>query len=84
MGIVELFWRPGDVLQAAGRINRMGQTKTARINFLTAAGTIEERICEMLQEKQQNISAVLDGGGAEPELDIYSMYLQEIQHRIAA
>lgn len=78
MVIAELPWRPADLTQAIARINRIGQTETAFVYYMIALGTKEERACEVLQEKQQTVSAVLDGGDGSTDLDIHQLLLKEM------
>lgn len=77
VAIGELPWTPGEVEQALARIARIGQTKKCFFWFLIAVGTIEEKLCEMLQRKQKTTSAVLDGKRATNSLDIYDQ-LEEL------
>lgn len=78
-GILEFYWRPSDFIQLEGRTYRIGQKAVSRYNYFVAAGTIEERICEVLQEKQQTISSVLDGGSQLDDLNMYEMLLDELE-----
>lgn len=83
VGFTELWWRPGDHIQAEDRIHRIGQTKVSWIYYLIAGGTIEERLCRILQEKQAVISAVLDGGPVAADLNIYEELLDELEKEVA-
>lgn len=62
MAFAELWWRPGDLVQAEDRLHRMGQDAPTWINYLVATGTIEEKLCQILQDKQEVFRATLDGG----------------------
>lgn len=84
VGFTELWWRPGDHIQAEDRIHRIGQTKVSWIYYLIAGGTIEERLCRILQEKQAVISAVLDGGPVGADLNIYEELLDELEKECAS
>lgn len=75
----ELPWSPGEVLQFEDRLHRIGQKNNVLWNFLIAHDTIEERLCNILQEKQKNVEAVLDGKRAVSDLDIFDELLNEIQ-----
>lgn len=57
----ELTWRPGDHVQAEDRLHRIGTKDTVWSYWLVARGTIEERLCQVLQSKQGAITNVLDG-----------------------
>lgn len=59
--ILELPWTPGELQQAEDRIHRIGQTKGVQIHYLLAAGTIEEKIATLLDQKKKVLGAVLDG-----------------------
>lgn len=47
----DLPWNPMRVEQRIGRIDRIGQTKPVRIVNLAVAGTVEERVLEVLSER---------------------------------
>ena len=70
VGMAELYWRPGDHLQAEDRCHRIGQTKEVNIDYLVAENTIEEHVAAVLQAKQRDINAGLDGGQGN-EMNIY-------------
>ena len=63
LGFAELWWKPGDHLQAEDRPHRIGQKNTVFINYFVGHETIEEVLCEILQRKQQIIREALDGKG---------------------
>jgi SNF2-related domain/Helicase conserved C-terminal domain len=72
------WWNPAVEKQATDRAHRIGQDKPVFVYKLIAAGTIEQRMVE-LQEKKQNIadSILLDGkaGGIQlNESDIESLF----------
>jgi len=73
----ELPWQPGAVTQAEGRPHRIGTVRTVWIYYLVAHGTIEERLCEILQRKQETLSATLDGGSVEGDLDVFDLLLSK-------
>lgn len=81
-GVLQFFWRPGDHLQLEGRLNRIGQTKPVTMHYFVAVGTIEERLCELLQDKQEVISSVLDGGKTPEDLNIFSLLLDELEQGV--
>lgn len=60
----ELAWVPGKHVQAEDRIRGIGRGvrgQKAHSHFLVAKNTIEERLCEINQEKQAVLDQVLDG-----------------------
>ena len=58
----ELFWVPGDILQAEDRIHRLGQRKNAIIEYILASGPTEfdQKLWKLLRKKTQVIQASLD------------------------
>ncbi len=76
---VELDWRPGVHLQAEDRPHRIGQTGPVWIHYLVAHGTIEEKLCSVLQAKQRVLNAVLDGGNSENDLTVFDLLMKELK-----
>jgi SWI/SNF-related matrix-associated actin-dependent regulator 1 of chromatin subfamily A len=74
----ELWWRPGDHVQAEDRVYRIGTTKTAWIRYFVAGGTIEESLCQIIRDKQSVIHSVLDGDDPE-ELDVFDQLLSTLE-----
>ncbi|HEY9868749.1 MAG TPA: DEAD/DEAH box helicase [Candidatus Obscuribacterales bacterium] len=54
------WWNPAIEEQAIGRAHRIGQDKPIFVYRLVAAGTIEQRMLELQQRKQQLAAGVLD------------------------
>jgi len=79
IAFTELWWRPGDHIQAEDRIHRLGQDGVAWINYLVAGGTIEEDLCRIIQTKQQTIRAVLDGEVCGGEIDVFDQLLDVLE-----
>ena len=69
------WWNPAVENQATDRAHRIGQTKVVQVIKLVAKGTIEEKIQNLKEKKQQLISSVLSEGGS----GISSMTLEEIK-----
>lgn len=70
----ELDWVPGVHTQAEERIRGIGRGvkgKNALVYYMTAADTIENTLCRVLQKKQKDVSAVLDGGERDGDLDVF-------------
>jgi len=59
--VVELPWAPTHLEQAEDRTHRIGQTLPVNVWLLVAAGTLEERILEILDRKQQVADRAVDG-----------------------
>jgi SWI/SNF-related matrix-associated actin-dependent regulator 1 of chromatin subfamily A len=58
---LELPWTPAKLVQASDRVHRIGQKNAVNIYFLLSAGTIEEKIAKLLDQKLKVVTAVLDG-----------------------
>ena len=76
VGFVELYWRPGDHSQAEDRVHRIGQDETVWVYYFVATDTIEERLCRLIQRKQEIISKTLDGKKRNDALDVYNQLLE--------
>lgn len=61
MLIIELPWRPSDLEQVIGRLDRSGQLEPSTIRFMLNNETIDQQMWEMLQEKELNTEAVNKG-----------------------
>lgn len=61
VAIIELPWTPGQLTQAEDRCHRIGTKGNVTIHYLLAAGTIEEKIARLLDDKRRVLDAVLDG-----------------------
>ena len=77
--LIELTGRPGDLVQAEDRCHRIGTRSTVWCHYMVAKGTIEERMCEIVQRKQRVLSSVLDGGPNDNDLDVYDELLEELR-----
>ena len=78
MAVAELPWTPGAAVQVEDRLWRIGAIGDVRCVYLVAHGTVEEPLCELLQEKQGVLSATLDGGDCQGDLDIHDQLLMKI------
>ena len=67
VAFVELEWTPALHDQAEDRCHRIGQHDAVTAWYLLAAGTIDERIAELLQAKRAVVGAVTDGRRVEDE-----------------
>lgn len=72
----EIWWRPGDIIQAEDRIWRIGQGNVAWINYLIAGGTIEEDLCRIIQTKQSIIRSTLDGAPFEGDMNVFDQLIK--------
>jgi SWI/SNF-related matrix-associated actin-dependent regulator of chromatin subfamily A-like protein 1 len=78
----ELGWVPGDHDQAEKRIFGVGRGVPgvpSRAVYLVAAGTIEEKLCRVLQRKSQIVGEVLDGKKADKGLDVLDLLIHELR-----
>lgn len=78
MAFTELWWRPGDHIQAEDRIYRIGQGNVAWINYLVAGDTIEENLCRIIQTKQEVIRATLDGE-AVSDINVFDQLIEALR-----
>lgn len=59
---VESSYTPGNNLQAAARIHRLGQKDGVLARVFTAAGTIDDRIQSIITRKSKDLAAIFDKG----------------------
>lgn len=76
MLVLELPWRPSDVEQLIGRIDRSGQTEPPNINFMLSDDTIDKQMWQMLAEKEVMTSAANQGVDIEKEQSGMKMVLK--------
>ena len=57
------WWNPAVENQATDRAFRIGQQKNVLVHKFVCRGTLEERIAQMIQDKQQLADRILDQGG---------------------
>jgi hypothetical protein len=57
----DLDWVPANHWQAEDRAYRIGQQGTVNVNYLVAAGTIDEFVSTLLEAKAQLVRAVVEG-----------------------
>ncbi len=69
------WWNPAVENQATDRAHRIGQTKVVQVIKLVTKGTIEEKIQNLKEKKQELINSVLQEGTGT----ISAMTLEEIQ-----
>lgn len=79
VAFVELDWVPGVHTQAEDRCHRIGSKGSVLAHYLVARGTIEEKLAELLQRKQAVLSATMDGGECEGDLDVFDLLTQELR-----
>jgi SWI/SNF-related matrix-associated actin-dependent regulator 1 of chromatin subfamily A len=57
---VELDWVPGNVSQAEDRCHRIGQKESVLVQHLVLEGSLDERVVEVIIQKQEVIDKALD------------------------
>jgi hypothetical protein len=57
----EMYWVPGDLQQAEDRVHRVGQSCSVDCNYLLLAGSIDDRMWDMLQNKMRTTGQILNG-----------------------
>ena len=81
VAFAELDWVPGNHAQAEDRvhgINRGVNGRTCRAVYLVARGTVEEKLADVLQRKQDTVSKVLDGKKGAGDIDTLDLLLREL------
>jgi SWI/SNF-related matrix-associated actin-dependent regulator 1 of chromatin subfamily A len=78
MAVAELIWVGLKILQAEGRLHRIGQKHQVNVSYLIAHGTAEEMLCKAILRKQKDVNATVDAKFSKSEFDIFSTVLQSI------
>ncbi len=58
---VELPWTPADVDQTYSRCHRLGQKGSVTATYMVTAGTVDEEIYELIQNKRSVVTAATEG-----------------------
>lgn len=82
MLIIELPWRPSDLEQVIGRLDRLGQELSVMVTFMLSDKTIDSDMWEMLAEKELVIEAVNKGIDIEKEKSGLRMITSKILKRV--
>lgn len=75
----EFHWTPGAHAQATDRAHRIGQTRVVDVYWLVGRDTIDEKHCQIIQKKQRDLEAVLDGKGRGEAMDIFDLLEAELK-----
>lgn len=59
---LQLPWSAADLMQAADRIHRIGQSNNVTVYNLVAENTVEERIADIIITKAEDFNQAMDGG----------------------
>jgi Helicase conserved C-terminal domain/SNF2-related domain len=62
---LDIPWNPAILEQRIARVHRMGQQKGVRVINMISAGSIEERILDLIRFKKSLFAGVLDDDGAD-------------------
>lgn len=79
VAMVEIPWTPAAINQCIDRSHRLGQKKRVDAYFLVAKDTVEERLCEIVADKQGVASTIIDGVDAVHDLDIFDRLEDEMK-----
>ncbi len=82
LAFCQLSWTPGEHAQIEARIHGIGRGikgRTSEIYYLVAAGTIEEKLCGILQEKQYVLDQTLDGNENGGNMNVYDLLLESLE-----
>lgn len=84
---VEMAWTPGAHSQAEDRCHGLNRGKAgmhSQAYYLVAHGTIEEKLCQLIQSKQKVLDAVLDGRSDASDFNLFDQLMDEIMKERAA
>jgi SNF2 family DNA or RNA helicase len=59
---IDTEWSPAYVSQAYSRCHRIGQKNCVSVYYLVCTGTIDEKVMEILERKNQMSQTLIDGG----------------------
>eukprot|EP00434_Breviolum_minutum_P024181 symbB.v1.2.021347.t1/scaffold1839.1/size99268/3 len=57
----ELYWVPGQMIQAEDRVHRIGQEEMVDVHYCIAQGSLDELIFGTLNKKSKDTTGILDG-----------------------
>jgi SNF2 family DNA or RNA helicase len=69
MSLISPTWTGQDIKQALGRIHRAGSKSPALQKIVYCAGTYEDKLCQIIADKINTISAINDGDMLGPQFD---------------
>lgn len=72
--IIELPMKPSDLVQAIGRLERMGQKSNINIYYLLSTETIDMKIWKLLKEKKEVADTINKGFVDDVSLELISSY----------
>lgn len=80
MAVVEVDWTPGEMSQVEDRIYEEGE-QAIRVFYLVAKGTIEHKLCKILQDKQDVLSNILDGSESKNRMNVFDLLEKELKKK---
>ena len=79
MIFIDTPWTPGQMQQACDRIHRIGTVKPVFIYNLIANDTFDERVLEIVNDKEAISDYLIDGKITQKHADIIKKYIEELQ-----
>ncbi len=76
VAIIQFPWNPGEISQAEDRAHRITQKKKVWIYKFVAKDTIEERIVQLLESKQNEIDKIIDGKDCKKQRKLIHLLLE--------
>jgi SNF2 family DNA or RNA helicase len=70
IAFVELPFTPADLDQTAARCHRIGQLGVVTSHYLLAAGTIDEKLYDLIERKRSVVDAATEGGTVDEAFSI--------------
>ena len=62
---IEMPWTPADVDQTYSRLHRIGQEGSVTATYMLTAGTVDEEIYDLIEEKRKVVDLATEGEMAE-------------------
>lgn len=80
VAFAELSWVPGEHSQAEDRVRGIGRGVAGQASesyWLVAHGTLEEKLCQMLERKQRVLDQVMDGRIVD-DMDVFDQLMKSL------
>jgi SWI/SNF-related matrix-associated actin-dependent regulator 1 of chromatin subfamily A len=81
MVIAELIWTGMKLIQAEGRLHRLGQKNPVSAYYLVAENTTESLLCKVIHAKQASINAIVDGKPDLQEFDVLESMFKQLRKK---
>jgi SNF2 family DNA or RNA helicase len=75
VAFVEASWVPGENAQAAMRVHHLKQTAPVRVRFFSLAGSVDERIQDILRRKTRDLTALFDDPAPVESVPVLNPFL---------